>query len=154
MDFYLVRHGDAVAESFDERRPLSRLGRDQVDQVARLAVQKQTQVAVIFHSGILRAEQTAQILAQRLRPRQGIMPMSGLLPQDDPALAAAWLATAEDSIMLVGHLPFMNRLGALLVTGDPDRDVIAFTPATIVCCAQQPSGWSVKWILAPQANPS
>ena len=56
--------------------------------------------------------------------------------------------------MLVGHLPFMNRLGALLVTGDPDRDVIDFTPATIVCCAPEPSGWSVKWILAPQANPS
>ena len=78
--------------------------------------------------------------------------MSGLLPQDDPAPAAAALATAQESVMLVGHLPFMNRLGALLVTGDPDRDVIDFTPATIVCCAQEPSGWSVKWILAPQQS--
>ena len=76
--------------------------------------------------------------------------MSGLLPEDDPAVVQAELATAQESIMLVGHLPYMKRLAALLVTGDPERAVIDFSPATMVCCSQEPTGWKIKWILAPQ----
>jgi phosphohistidine phosphatase len=136
-------------ESLDEQRSLSPLGRDQVNQVARLALAQQAQAAVIFHSGILRAEQTAAIFAQHLKPPQGIKPISGLLPQDDPAPAAAFLATAPAPIMLAGHLPFMNRLASLLVSGDPDHCVVNFTPATLVCCARQGLRWIVKWILAP-----
>ena len=149
MKFYLVRHGEAVAENIDGERPLSRAGREEVAQVARLAVKKNVQVSTIFHSGILRARQTAEILAERLRPPQGIAPMQGLLPQDDPAWAAAELAAAQDPIMLVGHLPYMGRLAAHLVTGDSDREIVAFAPATLVCCAHEALLWHVEWILAP-----
>ncbi|MBI3066484.1 MAG: hypothetical protein HYY82_16305, partial [Deltaproteobacteria bacterium] len=41
MNFYLVRHGEAVSDTLDPRRPLSRIGQEQVEQVARAAAEAQ-----------------------------------------------------------------------------------------------------------------
>jgi len=55
--------------------------------MALMAVAKNVQVSAIFHSGILRAKQTAEILAEHLQFNLGVEQLSGLLPQDDPAVA-------------------------------------------------------------------
>ncbi|MBI2364843.1 MAG: phosphohistidine phosphatase SixA [Deltaproteobacteria bacterium] len=149
MDFYLVRHGDAVLDTLDPQRPLSRLGQEQVEQVARAAAARQAQVSAIFHSGILRAQQTAEILAAHLGPALGVQRMSGLAPQDDPAIAKAELEAAPAPVMLVGHLPHMGRLAGLLINGDADRDAVGFAPATIVCISRESSLWQLVWLLGP-----
>lgn len=147
MNFYLVRHGDAVSETLDAQRPLSRLGQEQVEQVARAAAARQARVSAIFHSGILRAEQTAEILAAHLGSARGVQQMSGLAPQDDPAIAKAELEDAPASVMLVGHLPHLGRLAGLLINGDAEQDAVEFTPATLVCVAHEDSRWWLKWVL-------
>jgi len=152
VDFYLVRHGDAVSETLNPERPLSRLGQEQVEQVARAAVARQAQVSAIFHSGILRAQQTAEILATYLGPALGVQRMSGLAPQDDPAIAKAELEAAPASVMLVGHLPHMNRLAGLLINGDADRDAVDFAPATLVCVAHESSRWQLAWVVNPDIS--
>ena len=151
MDFYLVRHGAAVSETFDPQRPLTHVGREEVERVARLAASRKITVSAIFHSGILRARQTAEILAEHFAPGVAVHQLSGLLPQDDPSIAKAELELADSSVMLVGHLPHMNRLAALLVNRDVDRQVVEFSPATIVCCSRDASHWKIAWILAPQS---
>jgi phosphohistidine phosphatase len=151
VNIYLVRHGEAVSERIDPARPLTRLGSEEVDRVSRKAAGKNVQVSAIFHSGILRAKQTAEILAQHLRFTSEVRQLSGLLPQDDPSIAKAELETAEQPIMLVGHLPHLNRLAALLVSGQMETEIVEFAPATIVCCANDGSGWKIAWILAPQS---
>jgi phosphohistidine phosphatase len=152
MDFYLVRHGEAVAEVADPGRPLSPAGRVDVEQVARLAAQKTIQVSVICHSGILRARQTAEIFAAYLNPPGGARVMSGLRPGDDPSLAATELALAGSSMMFVGHLPHMKRLGALLTTGDAERDFINFSPAMLACLRREGSSWKLVWTLLPNLS--
>jgi phosphohistidine phosphatase len=149
MDFYLVRHGEAVAEVTDSRRPLSRAGREDVEHVARLAAAKTIQVSIIYHSGILRAGQTGDIFAAHLAPPGGVRTMSGLRPGDDPSLAAAELAMAGSSMMLVGHLPHMKRLGALLTSGDAERDFLDFSPAMMACFSREGSIWKLVWTLLP-----
>lgn len=149
VDFYLVRHGDAVSELVDIERPLSSSGRDQAAQVAGRAAEKHARPVTIYHSGILRARQTAEILSEQLHPAGGVLFMDGLQPLEDPAGAAAELATATDSMMLVGHLPFMNRLAAMLVCGDPERLVVDFSPATLVCLSYSGSRWNLQWFLTP-----
>jgi len=149
VDFYLVRHGDAVSELVDVERPLSEMGRVQVARLAQQAAAKGVQPAVIYHSGILRARQTAEIMSEQLRPARGMAPMDGLQPMADPAGTAAMLELATDSIMLVGHLPFMNRIVGLLVKGNAERIVVDFAPATLVCLAKQAPRWGVQWSLAP-----
>lgn len=117
--------------------------------MARAAAARHSQVSAIFHSGILRAEQTAEILAGHLGPARGVQRLAGLAPQDDPAIAKAELDTSLASVMLVGHLPHMSRLASLLINGDADRDAVEFSPATVVCMAHQGSRWELIWVLGP-----
>lgn len=152
MDFYLVRHGEAFPETQDPRRPLTPAGRANVERLARLAAARPIRASAIFHSGILRARQTAEILGTQLAPDIQVQQISGLMPGDDPAIAAAELETAQDSIILVGHLPHMNRLAALLTNGDSDRGVVYFSPASMVCCSRKDSQWTLAWMLTPDST--
>lgn len=149
MDFYLARHGEAVADVIDPSRPLSRAGCEQVERAARRAVEKAARVSVIYHSGILRAGQTAEIFARHLAPGGGLRIMSGLRPNDDPYLAAAELAIAASSVMLVGHLPHLSRLASLLVHGDADAEKNDFMPATLASYSRDGSLWSLNWTITP-----
>jgi phosphohistidine phosphatase len=144
-----MRHGEALAASENPQRPLSPEGRRSVESVARSALERNIKVSAIYHSGILRAKETAEILAEYLMPAGGAAQLSGLLPEDDPAIVKADLEAATASILLVGHLPFMSRLAGLLVNGDPDRPAAEFFPATMVCCIRAASQWKMGWRLAP-----
>jgi phosphohistidine phosphatase len=149
MNFYLVRHGDAVSASENPQRPLSAAGRQAVFDVARQAREREVEVSAIYHSGILRAQQTAEIFAQLLAPLQGVAAISGLLPEDDPAIGRAHLETADQPIMLVGHLPHMRHLAALLVRGDPDQTVVDFGPTELICCSKEGLRWRINWHIKP-----
>lgn len=146
---YLVRHGDAVAAAENPARPLSQAGREAVEQIARSARERQVEVSTIYHSGILRAQETAEILAKHFKPPFGVKAISGLSPDDDPVAGKAELEAATAPIMLVGHLPHMNRLVALLVRGDPEATVISLRPAAMVCCSKVAAQWKIEWHLAP-----
>jgi len=149
---YLVRHGEAVSAQIDPQRPLSARGRAEVAEVARLALSREVQVAELRHSGILRAQQTADILGDYLKPPGGVRPTAGLLPEDDPEIVKTELEAAEQPILLVGHLPFMSRLAALLIKGDAARSINEFSPATMLCCAQVGAGWQIDWWIAPTSR--
>jgi phosphohistidine phosphatase len=114
-----------------------------------LAKERNVEIAAIHHSGILRARQTAEILGKHLAPPLGVAQRSGLLPEDDPAIMKAQLDSDDSPVMLVGHLPYMNRLAGLLVVADPNRVVAAFSTATMVCCSGGGGQWKIVWKLTP-----
>jgi phosphohistidine phosphatase len=148
VNFYLVRHGDALSAAENPQRPLSADGRRRVQQTAGMALERGIQVSVIYHSGILRAKESAEILGERMSVAT-VAELSGLLPEDDPAIVKAELDAANDSILLVGHLPFMSRLAGLLVIGDPEQQVVEFSPATLVCFIRSAAQWKMAWQIAP-----
>jgi len=150
VNFYLVRHGDALSAAENPRRPLSSEGRRRVEDTASLALKRNIQVSAIYHSGILRAQETAEILAARIIPAASVAQINGLLPEDDPLVLRAELEAAADSILLVGHLPLMNRLAGLLVNGDPERPAVEFFPATMACCTRAAPRWKISWQLSAQ----
>jgi phosphohistidine phosphatase len=149
VDLYLVRHGDAVTAAENPQRPLSLAGRRRVEQTARLALARDLAISKIYHSGILRAQETAEILAEHIMPAEGTAPLAGLLPDDDPAIVVTEFDSATESVLLVGHLPFLSRLAALLVNGDAERPVVDFFPATMVCCSRLAAQWKISWRIAP-----
>ena len=57
----------------------------------------------------------------------------------------------EDT-MLVGHLPHLVRLAALLVIGNTDNTVVHFQLGTVLCLERDNSGgsWSVTWAVRPE----
>jgi phosphohistidine phosphatase len=150
MNIYLVQHGEAEPEDVDPARPLTERGRRDAQRVAACAARLGLEVHQIRHSGKTRAEQTAMILGEALSPPGGVVAESGLAPKDDVRPVAEALVHDSQPVMLVGHLPFLSRLAGLLLTGDPDRPVVQFCKAGIVCLAHQESRWLVAWILTPE----
>jgi phosphohistidine phosphatase len=151
MRLYLVQHGDAVPERLDLERPLSATGRREVEAVARLLAGAGVRVAHVVHSGKLRAQQSAELLATALAP--GTVPeiMPGLNPNDPVEPMARGIADWTSDVMLVGHLPFMGKLVARLVVGDKRRPVAAFVPGTVVCLEQAEAGdWVIAWMVRPE----
>lgn len=148
---FLVQHGEAKAEQEDPARPLSDRGRQEVTSVAAAARRAGVGVAAIYHSGKLRAQQTAELFAAALAPRAGLQQLTGLAPNDDPADALQALERLEHPAMLVGHLPHLSRLTSLLVTGDPQRDVVVFRMGALVRLGLSADGrWRVEWIVTPE----
>lgn len=150
MPLYLVQHGEAAPEAEDPARPLTARGRAEVERVAAQAARLGLALAEIRHSDKLRARQTAEILARHLRPARGLRQVGGLAPHDDPRPVAAELAVLEAPVLVVGHLPHLARLAALLLGGDPARPPIRFRSGALVCLDRTEAGWACEWILTPE----
>lgn len=150
MALYLVQHGLSLPKDVDPDQGLSDDGIAQTKRIAEVASNYRIQVALIKQSGKKRARQTADIMADALKPARGVIETAGLKPMDDVAAFAAAL-DADANELLVGHLPFMERMAAYLVTGSADRPVFRFQNSGIVCLAKDPNSgfWVIVWTLMP-----
>lgn len=150
MEIYLVQHAQARSKDEDPSRPLTERGRKDTLQVAEFAARLGVKIAHIRHSGKTRAEQTASILSGVLSPDVDIQTDSRLGPLDPVEPVGDELESASQPIMLVGHLPFMERLAGYLLTGNSERAPVRFHNAGIVCLARSEDGWQVEWIITPR----
>jgi phosphohistidine phosphatase len=146
---YLVRHGQAVPGVVDPARPLTESGRQSVEEMAGWAVAAGIHVEQILHSGKLRAEQTAEILAGHLKPSQATAATDGLRPNDDVAYAEDLILTRRGPLMLVGHLPNLGRLASHLVLGDADRPLVELATAAVVTLVRREDGWRIACVNRP-----
>jgi phosphohistidine phosphatase len=151
MALYLIQHGKALPQEQDSDRRLSPEGRTEAETMAATVHSQRIAVRRIEHSGKPRARETAEIFAAALYPADGVGVRAGLNPNDDVTALAPSLR-AGDNLMLIGHLPFMERLAAFLVAGDPDRLIVKFQNAGVVALDQDPAGhWHLLWALTPSA---
>jgi phosphohistidine phosphatase len=149
MALYLVQHGRNLPKEQDSEQPLSDEGRAEVERIAEVAAGYRVHVAAIDHSPKLRAQQTAEIFGSYLKPEAGIKERSGIKALDDVTAVANELNPSGNR-MLVGHLPFMERLAAFLITGRQEPRVIKFQNGGIVCLNQEEdAGWFIAWSLLP-----
>ena len=149
MKLYLVQHGEAKSEAEDPERSLTDQGRKEVEQVAQAANQLRLHPSKTYHSGKLRAIQTAEILANALRSPVEATP--GLNPNDDVQDWGDRVSRLKEDLLIVGHLPFLERLASLLIAGDEKVRPVLFRYAAIVCLERNESGrWGVRWILTPE----
>jgi phosphohistidine phosphatase len=149
MVLYLVQHGEASPETVDPARGLTPRGATDVRKVAIPAGALNLPIKRILHSRKKRAAQTAEILAEYLMKDPVLQQAEGLLPNDDPLLWVERLRTMSENTVLVGHLPHLARLSSALFCGDPDRPIISFHMAGIVCMTRSTTGWAIEWIMTP-----
>ena len=154
MTLYLVQHGKALPKDVDPERGLSEDGKAETERMAARAEVLRLSVSGIAHSGKRRARETADIFANHLTP--GALPfvLEGLDPNDAPAAFAERIGE-EDGLMIVGHLPFLERLTAYLTSGDLSLRPVRFTNSGIVRLEAVPGKngrpiWSVTWALTPE----
>ncbi len=147
MKLYLVQHGMALPKEVDPDRPLSEVGRGQVETVAHFLNKAGITVPNIYHSGKTRAAQTARILAGRLSAGN-VAVQPGMAPGDDVA-AFTRIIEENGEALYVGHLPHLGRLASLLTTGDEQSDVVGFVNSGILCLGSCDGGFRVEWYLIP-----
>ena len=150
MTLYLVQHGQSLPKDVDPDQGLSEIGAAETERIAGVAKDYHINVKLILHSVKTRARKTADILASALNPTNGVKEAEGLKPMDDVAAFAAAL-NPDHNTMLVGHLPFMDRMASYLVTGAIDKPVFKFQNSGIVCLDQDPEtkSWVITWTLMP-----
>ena len=150
MALFLVQHGKSLPKEKDPDQGLSREGVAETQNMARLAAEKNIQVERIIHSGKKRALQTAEIFMKELEPEAGITKGAGLAPLDD---VSGFVSTinSEEKLMIVGHLPFLERLVSYLVAGSIDQPVIKFQNSAIVCLdmENESDSWYIRWVQFP-----
>ena len=150
MALFLVQHGISLSREIAPDPGLSKEGRNNVERIAEVAKSYQIRPATIKHSGKQRARETAEILKKTLNVKKKITQTKGIKPLDD-VLSFAQTLEGNAGLMIVSHLPFLERLTAYLTTGNPDVTVFKFQNGGIVCLDQLPSpfGWVIKWALMP-----
>jgi phosphohistidine phosphatase len=119
MMVHLVHHADAVGPDIDTQRPISARGRAAVAALALLARDAGVSPSVIWHSGKLRARQTAEAFLTTCAPFAAFSAARGLLPDDPPEWMAQALVGESADVMVVGHMPHLARLARQLA---PEAD--------------------------------
>lgn len=146
MRLYLVHHGDAVGPEIDPRRPLSSHGRDAVARLAADAAARGVKPAVVWHSGKLRARQTAEAFWRVCNALSDCSAIRDLQPDDPPSRIRDRLRAEARDILIAGHYPFLPRLLRLLLTGREDAPM-PFPPHGIVALESTDDGetWTELW---------
>jgi phosphohistidine phosphatase len=121
MNCYFLRHGIAVEPNewhgSDDDRPLTRGGQVRMEREARAIADLELEIDLIITSPLLRARQTAEIVAERLKIADRSIEDARIAHGFDVEACRAILAAHSDaeSLLLVGHEPTMSAtLGQLI----------------------------------------
>jgi len=135
----LVHHGDAVPPDIDSQRPLSPRGRAGAERLAAEAATRGFKPIAVWHSGKLRARQTAEPFWRVCNPLAEFAAIRGLQPTDPAPAVAALVAGETRDLVLAGHMPNLERVLRLMVAGDeaspilfPPHGVVALEPVDVV----------------------
>jgi phosphohistidine phosphatase len=140
---YLVHHGDALSPATDPRRPLSPHGLAHVERLAAEAAARGTKPSVVWHSGKLRAKQTAEAFWRACNPFAEFSATRDLQPDDNAQWMRDRLRAEPRDVLIAGHFTHLPRLLDLLVGRDdfPAHGVIALESRN------DGETWEEKWRL-------
>lgn len=132
MNLYILRHGLAVEPGTpgygkDSDRPLIPEGERKLVQIARAMKALDLSFDLILSSPYLRARQTAEIVAKAFKLGKSLEFSDTLTPSGSFKKLIESLNRADpapDSVLLVGHEPYLSELISLLVSGDVGSRVV------------------------------
>ena len=151
MKVYLIQHGRAKSEEEDPARPLSNEGIEDVNKTALFLKNQDIKVHAIIHSEKLRTKQTAKILSDVVKSSKGLEEMEWLKPNDNVNIMGDFIKNQiNNDLMLVGHLPYMDKLSALLITGNEEGGIVKFQQGAVVCLERQENDkFELCWMIIP-----
>jgi len=141
----LVHHADAVGPEIDAQRPLSPAGREHANRLAADLATRGVKPVAFWHSGKLRARQTAEAFLRACNPLAEFSAIRGLQPTDPPDWIRDRLAGETREIMLVGHMPSLPRILHTLVHGSTEGSD-EFPLHGAVALEPEDEKWRVVWI--------
>jgi phosphohistidine phosphatase len=123
VQVFLIRHAEAIQETLalaDPHRNLTAHGRRQARAIGERLRWHDCTPTQIWSSPLVRAIQTAELVAGGLASELTVDVIPALAPDENPRDVVAALAALPtgSTAVLVGHEPGLSALGALLV-GQP-----------------------------------
>ena len=88
-------------------------------------------------------------LAETLNPQCILIQKQGLEPDDPIDTILGEIIETDDSLMIVGHLPFLRVLAERLLTGSKSGNLPAFKPGSVLVL----TGSGVKWEIGSFISP-
>jgi phosphohistidine phosphatase len=157
FELYLIRHGIAAerGENFpdDTKRPLTNEGVQKLRKEAKALIALDITLDVILTSPLVRARQTAELVAAAFRNPPPIVTMASLAP------GSAHNAIIEDlskqhrrhQIALVGHEPGIGELAGRLIGSRRPVEFRKGAICRIDVAALPPAGpGQLRWFLTPR----
>ena len=127
MEIYILRHGIAVNRGTpgykkDSDRPLTPEGEEKLHQIAKAMLAMELKFDLILSSPYLRSKQTAQLVAAELDEEITLTDL--LTPDGNPLELIRELNDEKpQSVLLVGHEPYLSGLISVLVTGESKASI-------------------------------
>ena len=142
---FLVHHSDAVGPEVDPMRPLSERGHAAALLLADKAARRGVKPVVIWHSGKLRAKQTAEAFWKVCNPFASLTAERGMQPGDPPQWMRDRLLGETRDLMLVGHMPHLPRLLRALVGAPDEAAEPGFPLHGMVAVEADADGWKIAF---------
>ncbi len=121
-ELYIMRHGLAVTHGpstmmDDAKRPLTPEGKEKMREIAAGLVRVGMAVDWIVSSPLVRAVETAEIVADAVSPKPAFDFCDALRPGGAPEALIAFLAKRPNHrrVLVVGHEPDLGELSARLI---------------------------------------
>lgn len=148
MKVYLIHHTTAFSLEQDPERHLTELGRAQADRLGTRFAAAGIDPVRILHSD----KQWVRETAERIGAVMGLsdrLAVAGypIDTGDDVFPFMAEIAAGSGDLMMVGHVDYLRRTAAKLVTGDESVQVISFKPefGTVFCLENEDDDWIVRF---------
>lgn len=127
---YILRHGIAADKADwkgpDSDRPLTQEGIRKMKKAARGIRRLDLEIDWILTSPYRRAYDTALIAAKELKAKKKLKIVRSLAADGDPNALLRHLARdyrSWETVLLVGHEPYLSRLISVLISGDPNASL-------------------------------
>ncbi len=161
MRLYLIRHAIAIERESvdlfsDAARELTPDGIDKMQHNARVLRKLGVSIDEVWTSPLVRARQTAEILAENLTPIPPVHVVKALEPNGHFETILQALEAREsnlDSVALVGHEPYLGAFTSFLI-GGPRNLSIAFKKGGAALVKiddfQPPLRGELCWLMTPK----
>lgn len=160
MELYIVRHGDAIDPDApgvvsDAARTLTAKGRDEIELAALALARLRVRPGLVLSSPLVRAMQTADILARELQSEPVVHVSDELAPGGSLAGVLNDILShgRPEVTVIAGHNPGVGMLVGYLVWRQPDT-IVPFRTGQ-VCrvdlpeSAPMPGSGDLRWMLPP-----
>jgi phosphohistidine phosphatase len=156
MEIYFLRHASAgepkLTRAKDEQRPLDDLGIEQCHIVGRALAALKLELDAIVSSPLLRARQTAEIVAGEIKQANKLVTDDALRPEASYQQFEQLLARHQDKqvIMVVGHNPSQTEFLNELLHGDPAEAIELKKGAVARVDKERNKPAVLKWLMPPK----
>jgi phosphohistidine phosphatase len=160
MLLLIIRHADAGNRDpaqwpDDTQRPLSDKGRKTHRRMSRALGRLELVPELVLTSPWVRAAQTAEILAEELKLDRPPVPCTALADAPELSRLADDLGKPRSGaiVAMVGHSPWMEELGAILLGGTPASVRIDFPKSGVLgidLADLAPAAGELRFLLRPK----